>query len=110
MSYYYDSPDLTFSRNGMTTERGHANLGRIPRPGYGGVTSMDITIRSSETIVLARNVACTMVGGMHTADFQGSTTPEQSFLFTAVWVRGEGEWKIHVMHVSPPPDTTNKYW
>jgi uncharacterized protein (TIGR02246 family) len=103
ITYYYDSPDLTVAIDG-TIEHGYAEIMAKARPGYTQVASMDITITSSETIVLAQDVACKVEGGIMTATFKnGFTTPEQSYVYTPVWVSREGEWKIHVMHESFPP-------
>ena len=102
VSHYWDSPDLTISIDG-TVEHGYAEIVAKARPGYAYVASMDITITGSETMALATDVACTMVSGKSTATLKdGATVPMPDFAFTAIWMRGDGGWKIHVMHESFP--------
>jgi len=103
VSYYWDSPDLTIAVDG-TIEHGYAEIVAKAQPGYAYLASMDIAITSSETMVLAPDVVCTMVSGTATATLKdGDTVPMPDFAFTAIWMHGGGEWKIHVMHESFPP-------
>ncbi len=103
VTYYWNSPELTIAIDGRI-EHGYEEIVAGARPGYAYVTSMDITLLSSETLVLAPDVACTMEHGTFTATLtNGMTTPAQTYAFTAIWVRDDGEWKIRVMHESFPP-------
>ena len=106
MSYYYNSPDLAFGFDGAV-DYGYAEIDAKYRPGMAGVASQDITITSSETMVLAPDVVCTMETATYTAtDTAGVTGPELSVAVTSIWVHRDGEWKIHIGHESfPPPES-----
>jgi len=106
MSYYYDSPEFAFAYEGEV-HYGYAEVEARFRPGMANVASQDITMTSSETMVLAPDVVCTMEAGTYsTTDTDGVTGPDGEFAVTSVWVRSNGEWKIHIGHESfQPPET-----
>jgi ketosteroid isomerase-like protein len=109
VSHYWDSPDLTIAIDGVIYH-GYAEIIAKARPGYAYVESMDITITSSETIVLAPDVACTMVSGTNSATFtDGTTITLPDFAFSAIWMRDSGEWKIHIMHESHPSTESSEH-
>jgi len=107
MSYYYNSPDLAFGFEGAV-DYGYAEIDAKYRPGMTGVVSQNITITSSETIVLAPDVVCTMETATFTVtDTAGVTGPEMSAAVQSIWVYRDGEWKIHIGHESfPSPEST----
>jgi uncharacterized protein (TIGR02246 family) len=106
MSYYYDSPDLAFVMQGAL-DFGYAEIAAKYGPGMADIASQDITVATSQTMVLAPDVVSIMDGGMYTAtDTLGVTGPQTAFAVTNIWVRRDGEWKIHVGHESfLPPES-----
>ncbi len=100
MSHYYDSPDLAFAMQGIV-DYCYAPVDAKYRPGMATVVSQAITLTDSRTTVLAADVVCIMDGGTYTAtDAHGVTGPEMGFAVTNIWVRRDGEWRIHVGHES----------
>jgi uncharacterized protein (TIGR02246 family) len=106
MSFYYDSSDLAVAGQGAV-EFGYTAVAAKYGPGMANVVSVAVTLTTSRTMVLAPDVVCTIEVGTYAATFTtGVTGPEMGFAFTNVWVRRDGEWKIHVAHESfPPPET-----
>ena len=103
MSYFYDSPDLAFAENGVLNY-GYADMDAKYRPMFTSVASQEITMTDSRTTVLAPDVVCIMEAGTYTVtDTAGVTGPEQSFAYTWIWIRRDGEWKVHIGHQSSPP-------
>ena len=106
MSYYYNSPNLAFVMQGAL-DFGYAEIDAKYRPGMDGLASQDITLTNSQTVVLAPDAVTITDAGTYTAtDTLGVTGPETGFAVTNIWVRTDGEWKIHVGHESfLPPES-----
>ena len=103
MSYFHNSPDLTFALDG-TLIHGYDGVDATFRPVFAGVVSQVITIPDSRTFVLAPDVVCIMESGSYKAtDTAGVATPELGFAVTTVWKHQGGEWKVRQVHESYPP-------
>ncbi len=100
MSYYPDSPELTYITDGQLF-RGTAAVDDQSRAMFVNTASQTITITESYTDVLAPNVVC--INAMHTytvTDTAGVVGPEGVFAGTYIWVRRDGEWKMQSSHES----------
>jgi ketosteroid isomerase-like protein len=98
---YFDSENLLFAYEGAMF--GYAAADELWRPQFASIASQTITVEDSRTIVLAPNVVCIMQTGTYTVtDTAGVTTPEDSFAYTGIWMRHDGEWKVHMSHESMP--------
>ena len=99
---YFDSADFVFAYEGAV-DYGLATFDAKWRPMYANVASQTITLTDSRTIVLAPDVVCIMEVGTFTAtDTLGVISPEGSFAMMSIWMRRDGEWKIHLAHESLP--------
>ena len=100
MSYYYNSPEFVFGMEGQVLHGWSAVNDMVASS---NVTAQRITFNESQATVLAPNVVCVMEQGTYTETFDtGETGPETVFAFTAIWVRQDGEWKVHLGHASMP--------
>jgi uncharacterized protein (TIGR02246 family) len=100
MQSLLNSPDVGWAWNGEI-RFGHANIAAWFRPFLDGVASQEFTVTERRAVVLSRDVVCVMESGTIAAtDTAGVTFPPSAFAFTAIWVRREGEWKIHLGHES----------
>jgi hypothetical protein len=67
------------------------------------VASQTFTFRDSRTVVMEPNVATvTALGTWTQTDTTGVTGPSREFAWTAVWTLRDGDWKIHLVHMSYP--------
>lgn len=98
---YLDSANLVFAYEG--TVFGFATFDEMWRPAFANIASQTISIGDSRTTVLAPDVVCIMDAATYTTtDTLGVTSPQESFAFTGVWVRRDGEWKLLLVHESVP--------
>ncbi|MFQ6044962.1 MAG: nuclear transport factor 2 family protein [Gemmatimonadales bacterium] len=101
MSYYADSPDFVWAAGGAV----YLGLGTLQetRPRFNHVASQTFTFRESRTVVMAPDAASvTALGTWAQTDTAGVTGPARDFAWTSVWIRSDGEWKIHLVHMSYP--------
>jgi uncharacterized protein (TIGR02246 family) len=102
LSYFLNSPDVWWGEEGHALQ-GYADVEAYFRGSANGVSRYDITISDSRTVVLAADAVAVLQQGVFSAtDSAGTTTPEQSFLMSATWVRRDGQWKILYGHESYP--------
>lgn len=99
MAYYLDSPDFVWAAGGVLTF-GLSALEDL-RPGFNTVASQTFTFRDSRIIVMAPDAASVAaIGTWAQTDTAGVTGPGRDFAWTATWIRRNGEWKIHLVHMS----------
>jgi len=103
MSYFLNSPDVGWGWDGEI-RYGHDNIEAWFRPIVDGLSSQEVTVADRRTVVLARDVVCVMEHGtMVPTDTAGVTLAPNPFAMTTIWVRRDGEWKIHLGHESFVP-------
>jgi ketosteroid isomerase-like protein len=101
MAFYYDSPDFVWAADGIVT-MGLDKLEAL-RPDFANVASQTFTFMTTRLVVMASDaVSMTALGTWTQTDTTGVTGPPEDFAWTAVWVRRDGEWKIHLVHMSNP--------
>jgi hypothetical protein len=101
MSYYHDSPDFVWAAGG-TVYYG-LNALKDAQPRFENVASQTFTFRDSRTVVMAPDAASvTALGTWAQTDTAGVTGPSREFAWTALWMRRDGEWKMHLVHMSYP--------
>lgn len=101
MAYYVDSPDFVWAAGGAVYVG--LNALKDARPGFASVASQTFTFRNSRTIVMAPDAASvTALGTWAQTDTAGVTGPVREFAWTALWVLRDGEWKMHLVHMSYP--------
>jgi ketosteroid isomerase-like protein len=106
MTYYFDSPDFVWAAGG-TAYFGKSTLEQF-KARFANVKSQVFAFRDSRTIVMAPDAATVAALGTWTqTDSAGVSTPPREFAWTAVWLLRNGEWKMHLVHMSyptPPPE------
>lgn len=101
MAFYVDSPDFVWAAGGVVYF-GLAEL-EAARSGFANVASQTFTFRDTRIIVMAADAASvTATGTWAQTDTAGVTGPTREFAWTAVWILHDGEWKIHLAHMSYP--------
>jgi hypothetical protein len=101
ITYYIDSPDFVWAAGG-TVYFGLSAL-QESRPRFGSVASQTFAFRDSRTLVMAPDVATvTALGTWSQTDTAGVVGPSREFAWTAVWMLRDGEWKMHLVHMSFP--------
>jgi ketosteroid isomerase-like protein len=101
MAYYLDSPDFVWVAGGAAFF-GSTVLEEY-RDGFAHVASQTFAFRDSRTIVMAPNAASvTALGTWAQTDTAGVTGPARDIAWTAIWIRRDGQWKIHLAHLSYP--------
>lgn len=101
MSYYFDSPDFVWAAGGAVYFG--LNALKEARPAFATVARQTFTFRNSRTIVMAPDaVSVTALGTWAQTDTAGVTGPAREFAWTAVWLLRDGEWKMHLVHMSYP--------
>jgi len=107
MSFYADTPDFIWAAGG-TIVYGY-DIMEAQRGGFASIASQTYTFRTNRVTVMASNAATvTATGRWSQTDTTGVTGPARSFAWTAVWLEQDGEWKIHMVHMSflpSPPGT-----
>lgn len=99
MSFYFDSPDFVWAAGGAvffgkTTLEGY-------KSGFANVASQTFAFRDSRTIVMAPDaVSVTGTGTWAQTDTAGVTGPRREFAWTGIWILRDGEWKLHLAHLS----------
>jgi hypothetical protein len=102
LSYLDSSSDLWWAEGGQVLH-GYAEVDSHFREASATVSSFNITITDSRTLVLAADaVAVLQQGRFSVTDSAGVTSPEQSFVMSATWVQRSGEWKVLYGHESYP--------
>ena len=102
LSYWDSSSDVWWAEQGQIVH-GYVEAESHFREASAGVSSFDITISESRTLVLAADaVAVLQQGVFSVTDSAGMTSPEQPFVMSATWVRRDGEWKVLYGHESYP--------
>ena len=102
MADYLQTPEFTFALEGQLIH-GFAALHDAADSWLANLASQTITRTESQTTVLAPNVVCIMEQGIGAkTGTAGVTGPELPFARTAIYVRHDGEWKLHFAHVSVP--------
>ena len=102
MSYYLNSPDFTVALDGQLVH-GYAEFDNLARSLFANIASQSITVRESQTTVMAPDVVCVIERLAYTqTDNAGATGPEYTAAFTSMWVRRDAEWKVHHFHNSSP--------
>ena len=100
MSYYYNSPELSFAWDGQVLV-GWTSGYDASEANSAIFVSQTINFTDSWTTVLAPDVVLvTQHGTRAWTDPDGVTSPELTFAWTSVWVRRDGEWKVHGAHAS----------
>ncbi len=100
MSYYLNSPELVEAFAGHLVV-GFAALDDLAQRVFAMVASQAITVTESRTTVLAPDVVCVVLQMTGTfTDTSGVTVPEIAGASTLIWVRRNGEWKVHFAHSS----------
>jgi hypothetical protein len=100
MTYYPDSPELTYARDGQLF-RGVAAVEDDARSTFASIASQDISFTESHTDVLAPTVVCiNQLATFSVTDTAGVVGPERVFAGTYIWVKRNGEWKIQSSHES----------
>jgi uncharacterized protein (TIGR02246 family) len=100
MPYFLNSPDIGWAWNGEI-RYGYDNIDAWFRPLMDGVASQEFTVADRRVVVLARDIVCVMEHGtVAVTDTAGVTLPASPFAMTTIWVRRDGEWKIHLGHES----------
>jgi ketosteroid isomerase-like protein len=101
MAYYYNSPALAFGMDGQLVS-GWTTLNELAQSL--NIASQAISFAESQATVLAPDVVYVREQGIASETLTtGVITPESAFAFTCVWVRQNGEWKVHFAHLSKPP-------
>ncbi len=101
-AYYHDSPDFVFAVEGQLI-RGFAALYEIAEAAHAGQASQVITVVESHTTVLAADVVHVMQSATGaTTDSAGVIGTETAFVFSAIWMRRDGEWKMLLARESFP--------
>jgi ketosteroid isomerase-like protein len=101
MAYYVDSPDFVWAAGGVVFY-GKERLEQS-RPGFANVASQAFLFRDSRTVVMASDAATVIaLGTWVQVDTAGVTGPAREFAWTALWVLRDGEWKMHMVHMSYP--------
>jgi ketosteroid isomerase-like protein len=101
VAYYVDSPDFVWAAGG--TVYFGVNVLQESRPRFNSVASQTFTFQDSRTIVMAPDaVTVTALGTWAQTDTAGVTGPAREFAWTAVWMLRNGEWKMHLVHMSYP--------
>jgi ketosteroid isomerase-like protein len=101
MAYYLDSPDFVWAAGGAAFF-GKAVLEEY-KPGFANVASQTFTFRDMRTVVMAPNAASvTAIGTWAQTDSAGVTGPPREIAWTGIWILRDGEWKIHLAHLSFP--------
>lgn len=99
MQYYLDSPDFVWVAGGAAFF-GKAVLEEY-KPGFANVASQTFAFRDSRIIVMAPDAASvTAIGTWAQTDTAGVTGPAREVAWTGIWIRRDGEWKIHLAHLS----------
>ena len=103
MSYYLNSPDFTYSRifsgadegQKTTVVNGFVPFNEFVHSFFVGVADSDWRVAERQFTALARDVVYVLeTGTVVITDTAGVTAPPQSFTYTHVWVRRNGEWKV----------------
>ena len=102
MSYYLNSPEFTFTFQGRMVS-GYSAFWDLFASAFTNVASQALSIDELKTTVLAADVVSVTVQGTYApTDTAGVTAPESALAFTTVWVKRDGEWKVHVASNSEP--------
>lgn len=102
MSFFLDAPELAEVVDGELTI-GFSTIRDGWTAAFGEIASQTLTLSGLQTMVLAPDVVCATEQGTYAVtDTAGVTRPEVSYAYTAIWVRVDGEWKIHYGHQSSP--------
>lgn len=102
MSYYLNSPEFTFTFQGQMIS-GYSAFWDFFESAFTNVASQTLSVDESKTTVLAADVVSVTVQGTYApTDTAGVTAPESTLAFTTVWVKRDGEWKVHVASNSEP--------
>ena len=108
MQSLLNSPDVGWGWNG-DMRYGHDTIAEWFRRALEGVASQEFTSADRRAVVLAPDVVCVMESGtIAMTDTAGVTSPPTAFAFTAIWVRRDGEWKIHLGHESSAVPESNE--
>ena len=108
MRYFLNSPDVGWGWNGEI-RYGYDNIDAWFRPNMAGMASQELTVADRRAVVLARDVVCVMESGtIAVTDTAGVTLPPMPFAMTAIWIRRDGEWKIHLGHESTANPESNE--
>jgi hypothetical protein len=100
MSYYHNSPDFIWANEGLLI--GWEALNEAARAA--NLESQAIAINESRVTVLDVDAVHMVEQGTYSeTDTDGVTGPEMTFAFSALWLRSNGEWKVHAVHVSRLP-------
>jgi ketosteroid isomerase-like protein len=101
MAFYLDSPDFVWASGGAVFY-GLAAL-EDTRPRFASVASQTYAFRDTRVIVMTpQSAALTAAGSWTQTDTAAVTTPTREFVWTAIWVLHEGEWKMQLVHMSFP--------
>lgn len=102
LSYYRDSPGFAEVMDGELTS-GYAAFEEYWRSTFANVASQTLRVSDLQTTVLAPDVVLVNEVATYTVtDTLGVTGPEVPYVYTAIWVLGDGEWKIQFAHQSSP--------
>lgn len=102
MPFYRDAPGYAQAMDGELTT-GFAAVEEFWRSTFANVTSQTLNISDLQTAVLSPDVVLVNEVGTYTVtDTLGVTGPDVHYVYTAIWVLGDGEWKIQFAHQSSP--------
>jgi len=102
MSFFADTPELIEAVDGEVTQ-GFSTIAQGWRSTFASIESQRIRISDVHTVVLAPDVVCLTEDGIYVVtDTAGVVGPETPYVYTSIWVRDGGQWKIHFGHQSSP--------
>ena len=102
IALYDDHPDFSFASEG-TMWRSLAAFDSVFRPVFADVQSQDVEFEETHIVVLGRDHVYSAQRGTYSRTLpDGTTTSPNTFAFTSVWVRSNGEWKVRLGHFSEP--------
>jgi ketosteroid isomerase-like protein len=99
MAFYVDSPDFVWASGGAVFF-GKSTL-EGARSGFANVASQAFAFRETRTVVMAPDAASvTAIGTWSQTDTAGVTGPRRDIAWTGIWILRDGEWKLHLAHLS----------
>ena len=101
-TFFHQEPDVLGLSNGTFIE-GSAAMDRLYRPVIAQWADQVLTVSATRTLVLSPDIVYTLRVGTDSITMRsGEATPTRPWAFSAVWMRSNGEWKVHSSHGSHP--------
>jgi len=100
IEFWLDAPDAAAAANGRVVH-GYDNIVSVFRPGFERVASQLFNVSGQRIVVLAPDVVAVYTESINSQTFvDGETSPEVHHVMLGIWVKHDGEWKIHLGHES----------